>query len=69
MPCGKVLVVDDYEPNAKGMRDLLEASGYSVRVAFNGNEGLRMASEDPPDLMLLDVKRPGPDGTRLLTSA
>jgi putative two-component system response regulator len=62
MPCEKVLVVDDDEPNARGMRDLLEASGYSVRVARDGNEGLRMASEDPPDLMLLDVVMPGMSG-------
>ena len=40
----KVLVVDDYEPNAKGMRDLLVAAGHTVRVAFNGVDALQVAS-------------------------
>ena len=60
--CGKVLVVDDYEPNARGMRDLLVASGHCVRVAHNGEDALRAAADDPPDLVLLDVLMPGMSG-------
>jgi putative two-component system response regulator len=61
-PCGKVLVVDDYEPNARGMRDLLVAAGHYVRIAHNGEDALRAAADDPPDLVLLDVVMPGMSG-------
>ena len=61
-PGAKVLVVDDYEPNAKGMRDLLVAAGHTVRVASNGADALRFASDEPPDLVVLDVVMPGMSG-------
>jgi len=61
----KVLVVDDYEPNAKGMRDLLVAAGHKVRVAHNGVDALRLASEEPPDLIVLDVVMPGMSGVEV----
>jgi putative two-component system response regulator len=64
-PNGKVLVVDDYEPNAKGMRDLLVSAGHTVRVAYNGNDALRLASDDAPDLVLLDVVMPGMSGVEV----
>ena len=41
-PGAKVLVVDDYEPNAEGMRDLLVAAGHTVRVASNGADALQI---------------------------
>ena len=63
--CGKVLVVDDYAPNANGMRDLLSAAGYSVRVASNGADALRLVSEEAPDLVLVDVVMPGMSGVEL----
>ena len=62
---GKVLVVDDYAPNANGMRDLLSAAGYSVRVANNGVDALRLVSEEAPDLVLVDVVMPGMSGVEL----
>jgi putative two-component system response regulator len=61
----KVLVVDDYEPNAKGMRDLLVAAGHKVRVAYNGADALQFASEEPPDLVVLDVVMPGMSGVEV----
>jgi putative two-component system response regulator len=64
-PRAKVLVVDDYEPNAKGMRDLLVAAGHSVRVAFNGADALRFATDEPPDLIVLDVVMPGMSGVEV----
>src|SRR5262245_40727685 len=59
---GNVLVVDDYVPNATGMRDLLVAAGHSVRIAHDGEEALRLASEQVPDVVLLDVVMPGLSG-------
>jgi putative two-component system response regulator len=61
----KVLVVDDYVPNAVGMRDLLVAAGHTVRVAHNGADALRLASEEPPDLIVLDVVMPGMSGVEV----
>ena len=64
-PTGKVLVVDDYVPNAHGMRDLLTAAGHSVRVAHDGIEALRLADDDVPDLVLLDVVMPQMSGVEV----
>jgi putative two-component system response regulator len=61
----KVLVVDDYAPNANGLRDLLIAGGYQVRVAHNGADALALVSEDAPDLALVDVVMPGMSGVEL----
>ena len=63
--CGKILVVDDYAPNANGMRDLLSAAGYSVRVAYNGVEALGLVADEAPDLVLVDVVMPGMSGVEL----
>jgi putative two-component system response regulator len=63
--CGKILVVDDYAPNANGMRDLLSAAGYRVRVAYNGIDALGLVAEEAPDLMLVDVVMPGMSGVEL----
>ena len=64
-PSAKVLVVDDYAPNAMGMRDLLVASGHTVRMAHNGADALQCASEEPPDLIVLDVVMPGMNGVEV----
>jgi putative two-component system response regulator len=61
----KVLVVDDYAPNANGLRDLLIAAGYYVRVAHNGADALTLVSEETPDLALVDVVMPGMSGVEL----
>jgi len=58
----KVLVVDDHEATANGMRDLLVAAGYKVRIAYNGADALKLAADDAPDLVLLDVMMPGMSG-------
>jgi putative two-component system response regulator len=44
------------------MRKLLEAVGYDVETAASADEGLRRVSEQPPDLVLMDVKMPGLSG-------
>lgn len=52
---GKILVVDDDETFLESTRDLLEAFGYEVHTARNGTEGLILARQIHPDVMILDV--------------
>ena len=63
---GTVLIVEDEE----AIRDLvafhLEAAGFQVQQAVDGEEGLRMALETSPDLVLLDLMLPGLDGVAVL---
>ena len=57
-----VLVVEDNDLNMKLFHDLLEAHGYNVLQAKEGMEGLRMAREHRPDLILMDIQLPGISG-------
>jgi CheY-like chemotaxis protein len=50
-----VLIVDDDESFVESSRDLLEAFGYAVLAAHDGQGGLQKAVEAHPDLMILDV--------------
>jgi putative two-component system response regulator len=59
---GKVLVVDDYEPNLRGLGLLLERADYSVLTATNGRDALDIVKRERPDLILLDVLMPGISG-------
>lgn len=61
-PRGRVLVVDDEEPNRLLLRDPLEARGYAVEEATHGEEALRVAAARPPDVILLDLMMPVLDG-------
>jgi DNA-binding response OmpR family regulator len=57
-----ILVVDDNEDNANIIRDYLEARGYPISVAYDGEEAMRLFERDKPSLILLDVMMPGRDG-------
>ena len=57
-----ILVVDDNEDNANIIRDYLEAKGYPITVAYNGDEALALFAKDKPAIVLLDVMMPGRDG-------
>jgi two-component system response regulator VicR len=59
---GKILVVDDERPIADILKFNLEKEGYEVICAFDGGEALRMAFEEQPDLILLDLMLPVKDG-------
>jgi two-component system cell cycle response regulator len=59
---GKVLVVDDYEANLKGLGQLLQSAHYSVFTATNGREALDLVKRERFDLVLLDVLMPGLSG-------
>ncbi len=62
----RILVVEDNPLNLKLVRDVLRFAGYDVIEAQSGEEGLRVAREDPPDLVLMDLQLPGIDGTETL---
>jgi DNA-binding response OmpR family regulator len=58
----KILIVDDNQNISKSLEIRMKAAGYDTIVAFDGDEGLRMAREQKPDLILLDVLMPKLDG-------
>jgi CheY-like chemotaxis protein len=58
----QILVVDDNPDNAHIIRDYLEARGYPITVAYNGDDALKAFAEVKPSLVLLDVMMPGRDG-------
>ena len=57
-----ILIVDDEERNVKLLRAMITAKEYRAITARNGEEALRIVSETPPDLLLLDVMMPGING-------
>ena len=62
----RVLVVEDNSKNLKLVRDVLDHVGYEVVAAGTGEEGVRLAGETEPDLILMDLQLPGIDGTEAL---
>ena len=58
----RILIVDDDADFAESTKIVLESKPYEVIVAVNGNEGLRKAREEKPDLVLLDIIMPVEDG-------
>jgi two-component system KDP operon response regulator KdpE len=58
----KILVVDDDPTLLRFLQDFLREEKYSVIAAANGNEALRQAYREHPDLVVLDVMMPGMDG-------
>ena len=63
---GSILVVDDQAANLRVVSTLLSRHGYQVITADSGEEALAIASEQAPDLLLLDMIMPGMDGFALL---
>jgi CheY-like chemotaxis protein len=57
-----MLVVEDDADAADALADVLSIEGHVVRVAFNGEEGLRFLHERAPDVVLLDIEMPVLDG-------
>ena len=58
----RILVVEDNRDAADTLRMLLEMSGHEVRVAYTGPDGVRMAEEWRPAVVLSDIGLPGLDG-------
>ena len=58
----KVLLVEDTEDNRQMMRRLLEMSGYQVVEAINGEEAVKLAFDEKPRIILMDLSLPLIDG-------
>ena len=57
-----ILVVEDNPMNMELVSDILEAHGYQVLQAINGNDAIAMVQEHTLDLILMDIQLPGLDG-------
>jgi DNA-binding response OmpR family regulator len=62
----RILLVDDDHEIVESMRIALEARGYKILVARDGNQGLAMAEREDPDLLILDMMMPKRSGFLVL---
>ena len=62
----RILLVDDDFEIIESLRMLLEAKGYTILVARDGNQGFAMAEREDPDLMILDMMMPKRSGFLVL---
>lgn len=62
----RILLIEDNEDLAEGIRHNLELEGYGVIWAASGDEGLERARDEEPDLVILDIMLPGRDGFDVL---
>jgi DNA-binding NtrC family response regulator len=62
----KVLLVDDEEAYVKTLAERMEMRDVGSRVALSGEEALEMLEDEPPDVMVLDLRMPGIDGMEVL---
>lgn len=60
----KILIVEDNDDNRELLREILLFHGYEVSTAGNGQEGVELARELMPDLILMDIQMPIMDGMR-----
>lgn len=63
---GKVLVIDDAPDTLEIIQTLLRYEGYDVITALTGEEGVKKADEEKPEVILLDINLPGIDGNEAL---
>jgi two-component system cell cycle response regulator DivK len=57
-----ILIIEDNEKNLKLVRDVLRVKGYETIEATNAEDGVRLAVERAPDLVLMDIQLPGMNG-------
>ena len=62
----KILIVEDNEKNMKLVRDILRHNGHTTLEAVTGEEGVRLALSERPDLVLMDIQLPDIDGIEAL---
>jgi CheY-like chemotaxis protein len=58
----RVLLIDDDEMTRTLVKRMLDGEGHEIEEAVDGQEGLRLFGESPPDLVLTDINMPGLDG-------
>ena len=58
-----ILIVDDNEKNMKLARDVLRFAGFQTLEAASAEQGISLADEHLPDVILMDVRLPGMDGS------
>jgi diguanylate cyclase (GGDEF)-like protein len=63
---GKVLIVDDEPDTLEILQALLSIEGYHVIIASTGEEGVRKAQQESPEVILMDINLPGIDGNEAL---
>lgn len=62
----RILLVDDDPEIVESMKTVLESRGYAILVARDGNQGLAMAEQEAPDLVVLDMMMPKRSGFLVL---
>lgn len=65
---GNILIVDDLIENLRILTEMLTKQGYKVRSVTNGKMALRTISNNPPDVILLDIKMPEMDGYQVCST-
>lgn len=58
----KILIVDDNPQSVEMLQIILEDEGFAVITAYVGEIGLKKATEEKPDILILDIMLPGMDG-------
>jgi len=58
----RILIVEDQEDNRTILRDVLSTVGYELIEALNGEDGVKLAQNERPDLILMDIQLPRMDG-------
>jgi two-component system cell cycle response regulator DivK len=61
-----ILIIEDNDKNLKLVRDVLQVKGYATIEAVNAEDGLVLARERMPDLILMDIQLPGMNGIEAL---
>ena len=61
----KILIVDDEQDIVESLKFVLESTGYNCFTALNGEDGLKLAKELIPDLIILDVMMPKINGYKI----
>ena len=61
-----ILIIEDNEKNRKLVRDVLNVKGYKTIESETAEEGLKLAVEKSPKLILMDIQLPGMDGITAL---
>jgi len=65
---GHILIVDDEEAIRRSLAKILRYEGYTTTLAANGSQGVNLALQEEPDLILLDIKMPRMDGLEVLNT-